>query len=599
MLKKKAVILAAVLVVVMLTPAFFTVSVEANPITVTVSPTSGPVGASATVSGSNATAEGEVRVYVGVFLVGFFASTTTANSTGGYSVNFTVPAIPAGLYSVAVVDVETGDTESIDFTIEPKILLTPEEGSCNDKVKVNGYGFDSETSISLTLDGTDVTPIPQPETDPFGSFETEFSIPSVPNGTYNFTANDGINEASAPLTVIPKITLIPTSGSPATLVFVNGTGFTPFVGVSIEFDAINVTMIPTFPTEADGSFIQLFLVPDVPNGAYTVEATDENGTSATAPFHVPSPVMTLTPNTTSGPAIVTATGSGFLPKQPILLYLEDIFSVNLIDLMTGNRKLLADEYGSYEYSFVVPVGKPGVYPVIAYSLAEGDGLVVGEALASASLTVVEGDLLVKIKDEIDTIVIPDLDTIKANLTNIGARIVSLNGTVATIETKLGIIEADLIDINAKLVSIDGNVATIKTDVGAIETDVNNIKARLVNIDGNVATIETDIGTIETDLADINARLVSIDGNVATIETDIGTIQTDIEAIESDVNDVKGEVVPTGYEFGLLATILALIAAAGAWLSVIITRKKSQVPTQIVTPTKPKPITPTKPKPKKQ
>ena len=559
MFRKYALMLLAVLVVVTLTPALFIVSVKASPITLTVSPTSGPVGATVTVSGSNATAEGEVRVYVAVFWFGFFAATATANSTGGYSTNFTVPAIPAGMYSIAVMDVETGDTNGTNFTIEPKIVLTPEEASCNDEVKVKGYGFDSETTINLTLDGTELTPTPQPETGPFGSFETELSVPSVPSGTYNVTADDGVNQASASLTVTPKITMMPTSGSPATLVLVNGTGFTPFVGLSIEFDAINVTMTPTFPTEADGSFIQLFLVPDVPDGTYTLKATDENETSATAPFQVPSPVMTLTPNTTSGPAIVTATGSGFLPNQPIILYLEDIFSVNLIDLMTGSQRFLADEYGSYEYSFVVPVGKPGVYTVVAYSLAEDGGLVVGEALASASLTVVEGDLLANIKDEIDTIVIPDLDTIKANLTNIDAKMVSLNGTVATIETNLGIIEADLTDINGKLVSIDGTVATIETDIGAIETD----------------------------LTDINAKLVSIDGTVATIETDVGTIQTDIGAIESDVGDVKGEVVPTGYEFGLLATVLALIAAIGAWLSVILTRKKTQVPTQIVTPTRPK------------
>jgi len=560
MLKKHAIMLAAVLVVVTLTPSFFTVSVDASPITLTVSPTSGPVGSTVTVSGINATAEGEVRVYVAILFFGFFAATTTANSTGGYSVNFAVPAIPADMYSIAVIDVETGDTNSTNFTIEPKIELTPEEGSCNDKVKVKGYGFDSETPITLTLDGTDVTPTPQPETDPLGSFETGFNVPSMPNGTYNVTADDGVNEASAPLTVTPKIRLIPTSGSPATLVIVNGTGFTPFVGASIEFDTINVTMIPTIPTEADGSFFQLFLVPDMPDGTYTVKATDENGTVATAPFQVPSPTINLTPNTTSGPAIVTATGSGFLPHQPIILYLEDISSVNLIDLMTGSRQLMADEYGSYEYSFLVPVTKPGVYTVAAHSLTEGNGLLVGEALASAPLTVVESDLLVNLKDEIDTIVIPDLDTIKANLTNIDAKLVSLNGTVATIETNLGTIEADLTDINAQLVSIDGTVATI----------------------------ETDIGTIQTNLTAINAQLVSIDGTVATIETDIGTIQTDIGAIESDVSDVKGEVVPTGYEFGLLATILALIAAIGAWLSVILTRKKTQVPAQVGTPTKPKP-----------
>jgi hypothetical protein len=72
-----------------------------------------------------------------------------------------------------------------------------------------------------------------------------------------------------------------------------------------------------------------------------------------------------------------------------------------------------------------------------------------------------------------------LDIIKASLTNIDAKLISLNGTVATIETNLGTIEADLADINAKLVSIDGTVATIETDIGIIETDTggNRIRCR--------------------------------------------------------------------------------------------------------------------------
>ncbi|UCH69780.1 MAG: hypothetical protein JSV29_05930, partial [Candidatus Bathyarchaeota archaeon] len=95
-------------------------------------------------------------------------------------------------------------------------------------------------------------------------------------------------------------------------------------------------------------------------------------------------------------------------------------------------------------------------------------------------------------------------------------------------------------------------------------------ARLVSIEGNVVTIETDLGTIEADLTDINARLVSIEGNVVTIETDLGTI-------EADVSDIQAEVVPTGYDFNLLATILALIAAIGAWFSTMLIRKKPQLP----------------------
>jgi len=101
-------------------------------------------------------------------------------------------------------------------------------------------------------------------------------------------------------------------------------------------------------------------------------------------------------------------------------------------------------------------------------------------------------------------------------------------------------------------------------------NLTEINGRLVSVQGTVATIETDLGTIEADLTDINARLVSIEGNVVTIETDLGTI-------EADVSDIQAEVVPTGYEFNLLATILALIAAIGAWFSAMLIRKKPQLP----------------------
>ncbi len=472
-----------------------------------------------TVSGENASSNGEVRVY----LMGFiFLAATTANETGGYSVNVTVPAVPTGPYDITALDVTTDDTSSASFTIQPKIILSLEEGSFNDTVTVEGSGFQRVSPITLMFNETDVTSSPPPLTDWFGSFRASFNVPPMPNGTYPVTADDGISNASDLFTVIPQILLAPqTSGPPSTLLFVIGTGFAPSVNVTIEFDGIDVTYPGGIVTASNGSFgtmgfPAMFFVPNVADGTHIVNVTDETGTSATAPFTVPSPVMTLTPNITSGYSIVTATGSGFPPNMPILLYLEDIFLVDLIDLMAQGPAIFADEHGSYEFSFIVSIAKPGVYQVIAYRPGEAvaDELTIGVEVASAFLTIVENALLVDIQDEIVTIIIPDLGVVMANLTEINGRLVSVQGTVAT--------------------------------------------------------IETDLGTIEADLTDINARLVSIEGNVATIETDLGTI-------EADVSDIQAEVVPTGYEFDLLATILALIAAIGAWFSAMLIRKKPQLP----------------------
>ena len=469
---------------------------KANPLTVHVSPSTGSFGTTVAVSGNDATPYGEVRIYIGT-LVSLFAATTNANSTGSYSTHFTVPALPFGPYKVLVLDVETENTNTASafLIVESTITLSLEEGSCGDQVTVEGHGFSAASSITLDFDGTDITPTPQPYTDDFGSFTAQFNVSRVPEGTYAVYASDGANGASASFSVIPKIILYVTSGPPSTLVFVNGTGFAPHSTVSLGFGSFNVTMYPPTSTDGDGTFMQLFLIPDVPDGLYTVTAIDEHSNSADAPFATPSSILTLTPDTTSGHAVVTATGLGFPPYAPVLLYVEDVLTMNFVDLMMGNPALFADEYGSYEYSFVVSILKPGDYVVSAHTVGRGSELTLGEALASASLTITENALLLEISDDIATIVIPELGTIKTSL------------------------EA----INATLISIDGDIVTMNSSLGLIETDLYTIKLRVLSIAGDVATIETTLGTIQ-------GKVESIDGNTATIETDVGTVKADVSQV---------------------------------------------------------------------
>jgi len=476
------------------TVASFVSPVKANPINVEVSPPSGTMGMSVKVSGDDATEGGEIRVYIAAFIISFFAATTNADPMGEYSVNITVPAFPVGPYSILVLDVETGDTAIAPFTIRPKIKLTAEAGASNDEVTVEGYGFASGSLITLTFDGDDVTPWPEPQTDEFGSFKATFVIPSVPNGTYTVEASDETNHALASFTVIPKITLSPTSGSSATTVFVNGTGFASASTMSIEFDNINVTMYPALPTNLDGSFMQIFFVPDLPDGSYTVNATDDAGSSASAKFLVPSPTLILDPSTAFQGSIVTARGAGFPPAQPVLLYLEENMMIDLVELMTGSQAFYTDEYGEYEYSFVVPVVTPGVYRVVAYSLA-GFGFTIGEELTSTSLTIVEDAILVEIRDKIATIIIPDLGIIKQNLTAIDARLINIEGTTVTINSTIGVILADIAAVGLEVAAVNGNVATLQTTLGTIE-------GRIISIEGETATIETDIGTIKADISNV-------------------------------------------------------------------------------------------------
>jgi len=248
----------------------FILSLESCP--VTISPTSGTVGSTVTVSGTGATANGEVRVY----WYGDFIATTTANAAGEYSVHITVPHNRAGPMDIWVRDVTTGDADWGMFTVKSKIVLIPDKGSAwwwGDEIVVRGTGFDyydlphepwwAPSNVTIEFNGIVWTDITWTEGD--GSFEARFYVPDImPGGTYNVTATDDFgNSASAPFTVVPKILPWPSSGSTATHVHVDGWGFAASQSVTVTFDGINVTIFEGVMTDPEGRFGNAFKVPDV------------------------------------------------------------------------------------------------------------------------------------------------------------------------------------------------------------------------------------------------------------------------------------------------------------------------------------------------
>lgn len=586
---------------------------RADPITIEVIPTSAPVGSTVTITGINATAGATVRLY----LIGmFFLATNTANGTGGYSINITVPAVPSDVYWITALDDVEGDTASTMFTVEPRIVLSPTQGGFESKVNVNGDGFERDSDITIFFDGNDVTPFPPPRSDPLGSFESSFTINSpYPNGTYIVEAFDFWGTvASAEFYVIPRIRVWPkTSGSPTSLAFVEGSGFAVSVNATLHFGSVDVSPYPWFMTDGSGSFQVPFFVPEVPNGIYTINATDVNGNTVLAQYVVPSPILMLTPSRVSGSSIVTARGIGFMYRSAILLYLEDITMTHLIDLMWMSPKLQVAEDGSFEYSFIVPVTEPGVYTVGAYVMLGGPPSDLQKE-ASAPLTIVD-DTPIDIEVNVGSVhfrgemaefyvktafagalVNAKIDAARLYYSNGGSSI-DLTSSVQLVATGLYRIPYDvpsnatqgaytlvveshyyaeaveaygtgsgsfllsptLTSGNAQLVDVSNKIGTvIIPDLGVIKVNLTAINARLVNVEGTEATIQSDIGELQTTTDTINAKTVSIDGNVATISSDLGTIMSRLNT--------------TGFQLEVATLVFALLATAGSLMSIMLIRK---------------------------
>ncbi|MEM4703826.1 MAG: hypothetical protein QXJ02_01995 [Candidatus Bathyarchaeia archaeon] len=656
--------LSILLMMLMMFLAIFTVfsfrtpGVKAAPLTIEVSSSSAPVGTTVTVSGTNATPNGEVGIYVAGFI---FLGVTVADNAGNYSLNITSPAVPAGSYMIAAIDMESGDSATAPFTVMPRILLTLTLGACFEEIAIRGDGFQSGSNITISFNGIDVTPTETPQSDFLGSFKSKFRVPQVPNGNYTVTATDWMmNSASAEFTVVPKVNLWPqTSGLPSTLCIVNGYGYSASANLTAYFDTINITPHGVVQTSPQGAFSFPFFIPQVENGTYLVNVSDVNGVWAAAEYIVGSPVLTLTPERTSKLSVVTAKGKGFPMRGYILLYLEDITMTSLVDLMWGSDKLTVDNDGAFEYSFAVPIAEPGTYTVSAY-LITGPSLSEPEKIASAPLTIVddsplsvaltvgsihfageiaefyattshngrlvnatieratlyymEGASSQELTAETEQIalgvyripyaipVVASAGTytlvveasysgssaecfgassasflVSETLTSQNAQIASIENCIATvIIPDLGVIKANLTAINARLDSINGTLTNIQTSIGTISTNIANIQLHVTSIEGSVATIQTMLGAIQ-------GNVTAINGTVATIQTDLGTVQTDIGSLAS-------EITPSGFEISAATLALALIAAVGAALTLLLMLRKKDT----LTPEAPKPPSPPPP-----
>ena len=204
---------------------------KAAPLTFYVSPSSAPVGSTITLFGTGATPNGEVRMYV----YGQFWATATADESGNYSINMTVPTIPKNSFYIYAIDIETGNVAQAPFMIEQRIILSSTKGSPLDTVTVRGDGFEYLSNVTIYFDGIDVTPPNQPQTDYFGSFETTFTVPLRPNGTYTVMAQSQgfwIISAEAEFTIVPKITFWPQSSGAQTYRWINCYGYAPSVSLT-------------------------------------------------------------------------------------------------------------------------------------------------------------------------------------------------------------------------------------------------------------------------------------------------------------------------------------------------------------------------------
>jgi IPT/TIG domain/Carboxypeptidase regulatory-like domain len=269
------------------------------------SPASGAVGASITITGTNfGAAQG--------------GSTVTFNGTAvtavtSWSATSIVVTVPAGATTGNVVVTVSGvASNGSPFTVAPGITsLAPNSGAIGALITITGTNFGAaQGGSTVTFNGTAVTAVTS-----WSATSIVVTVPALAVTGNVVVTVGGIASSGVPFTVTPApaITILtPNAGAVGASVIIAGTNFGTTQGAStVTFNGTAVTSVTNWSAVS--------IVVKVPTGATTgnVIVNAAGVASNAVPFTVtPAPaITTLTPNTGAVGASVIIAGTNFGATQ--------------------------------------------------------------------------------------------------------------------------------------------------------------------------------------------------------------------------------------------------------------------------------------------
>ncbi len=417
---------------------------------------------------------------------------------------------------------------------------------------------------------------------------TGMVIPELGNGNHNLTiTNNGVFYQYC-INVIPTLIVTPDSGTCGTTVTFTAFGFPANTAVYLywEYDCqcpedevwiINATV------GADGKFNMTvsWVIPNTYGGIHEIDAFTTYGSTThpgggwitnthfcvTPSIWIEVPGSELAEFASDNGGIFYLMGCGL---DPYFLYSVNIdnqaFAAPTAFPMTSpTNYILSDCCGALSLELVMSGFRPGLHTVALYYWDPTFGCINCEDEKPSNPCDSElicnlgssfGDY--KIAAYATFTVTTEGDPIADQLAAIDAMIVSIDGSIATIQTTLGELQMCCEDLNAQITALNGEMVTIQTDIGAITTTLSTINGKVTSIEGDVATIETSLGTI-------SGTVTAMDGDVATIKTDLGTVKTNVASIRG--------FLPVDMTPIWIAVILSLVAAVAAIYAVVVIRGK--------------------------
>ena len=275
---------------------------------VDLTPTSGPVGTSLSLSGGGYTPN---MAYAYCFQATFVScpsstlTTFTSTSSGAIpsGVLLTVPASPVGAYYL---DVSLGTSLIAlgEFVVVSNVTGNVTTATVGSLVVADGTGFPADATFELGWNSS--VPLCAGTTNSTGGFTCSFAVPPAFAGAHKVSATSESNTATFTLSILPALTVSPGSATVGTTVRVVGTGFDADAAYSVLWNGSIV--VSSGWTNGSGSLASSFAVPGAPAGARPISVVESSHNVTVELSVIPSLAATPLSGVVGSVALVTGAG---------------------------------------------------------------------------------------------------------------------------------------------------------------------------------------------------------------------------------------------------------------------------------------------------
>ena len=315
--------------------------------TFSVSPTSGPAGASVTVKGNGFEPNKTGDLKIGATVI----QEVTTDVNGNLDETIPIPRVAGGRQTIST----TGfGSANAPFTVTPTLTADRNNAVPGATVTVSGTGFGNrESNIRIKFDNTVVAA--GFSADATGRWSGSFEVPKTTAGSHRVRAfGQRTSESSVPvvpLTVAAGFSLGTVSGPPGTVVALNGSGSRPRESITITVGDNLGSAVAT--ADAQGAWSAEVTIPSAPRGSLTIVARGATGQPLTSSFNVTPSFSIEEPSGIPG-SPVTAKGEGFGANQSGI-------SLTFDGKIVGSAN--ANARGSWNTTITIPSLAQGTYLV--------------------------------------------------------------------------------------------------------------------------------------------------------------------------------------------------------------------------------------------